>query len=109
MVLPTALTRACYETCVQWTAADRKRSRAMQDERGRLWDVVWMGHFAALSNSRLRRRADPGRLHELLPPAGEAAAGATGRKQQQILKLILGVGADGSPCWTIAMRDEDWS
>lgn len=44
---PVALTRAAWDACVAWSAADAARTGALQDEDGRLWDVLWMVSRAA--------------------------------------------------------------
>ncbi len=45
--IPVVLTRAVYEDCVRWTDADNNRKGTLQDEAGRLWDVLMMAWFAA--------------------------------------------------------------
>jgi hypothetical protein len=42
-----ALTRAAYEACVRWTAADSNRKGVSQDEPTRLGNVLDMAVFAA--------------------------------------------------------------
>jgi hypothetical protein len=43
-----ALTRAAWEDCVAWTQADGERKGgAIQDQAGRLSDVLWMASCAA--------------------------------------------------------------
>ncbi|MGV9383483.1 DUF6573 family protein [Nonomuraea sp. NPDC003707] len=39
---PVAFTRAAWEDCVAWTDADNRRKGTIQDETGRLWDVLIM-------------------------------------------------------------------
>ncbi|MFC5744811.1 DUF6573 family protein [Actinomadura rugatobispora] len=39
---PVTLTRAAWADCVAWTDDDHARTGAIQDEDGRLWDVLWM-------------------------------------------------------------------
>ena len=105
--LPTALTRACYETCVAWTAADAKRSRTHQDEPGRLHDVLWMAFIYGLMPNQLNiltLQDVPVRYTLLVRPRP-----GRGRVQRQSLQIRLGAGDDGRPCWTIGMADEDLS
>lgn len=40
--VPVALTRAVWVECVQWDQP------GWQDEKGRLWDVVWMARCAGI-------------------------------------------------------------
>jgi hypothetical protein len=44
---PVALTRAAWEDCVAWDAADSARTGAAQDQDGRLQDVLWLASLAA--------------------------------------------------------------
>lgn len=44
---PVALTRAAWEDCVAWDAADNARKGTVQDQAGRLWDVLWLASLAA--------------------------------------------------------------
>lgn len=55
--IPVALTRAAWEDCVTWTDEDEKRKRALQDEAGRLWDVLWMASLAARRHRGIDRIA----------------------------------------------------
>ena len=104
---PTALTQAVYET-VRWTDGDNRRSRSLgQDEKGRLWDVLWMASLAVWGRiERAGRRFSPGESVRFLvtvrPRPGH------GRKKLHAFRVIAGVGDDGGPVWTIATRDEDW-
>src|SRR6266516_8060798 len=46
--VPVALTRAVYDDCVSWSDDDAERTGGgLQDETGRLWDVLWMAAQAA--------------------------------------------------------------
>ncbi len=45
--VPVAITRAAWADCVEWTAETDKRKATIQDEAGRLWDVVYMARLAA--------------------------------------------------------------
>lgn len=42
-----AVTRAAWEDCVAWDAADSARTGAVQDQDGRLQDVLWLASVAA--------------------------------------------------------------
>ena len=104
---PVALTRACWER-VRWTEDDAKRSRAiLQDERGRLHDVVWMAFvFGARPHRRnlLRLADEPARFRLiLLPRPGH------GRRKYQTLQIRLTPDDTGGPAFTIGMADEDLS
>jgi hypothetical protein len=83
---PVALTRAVFERCV----ALPKRYRGLEDERGRLWDVVSMYRFAA--------RATSGNtlLYRL-----------TVSRRRVVLKAICGPGDTAEPTITIMLPEED--
>ena len=93
---PVAVTRACYDTCIEWTEADAKRSRAMQNVSGRLTDVCWMAWLRLLGlRGRIATVWAPGltlryRIR-VRPRPGH------GRKLDRILKMVLCVGDDGTP------------
>lgn len=40
------LTSAAWDACVGWTDVDSANSGQIQDETGRLWDVLWMARNA---------------------------------------------------------------
>jgi hypothetical protein len=44
--VPVALTAAAWGDCVAWSDADNQRKGTVQDEQGRLWDVLWMTQCA---------------------------------------------------------------
>lgn len=88
--LPVALTAAAWAVCVEWSAADSQR-QTLQDEAGRLWDVVWMASIAA-------RKAQG----ERVPRGGRAT-----RPRLTTLHLHIGPGDAGEPVITILMPNED--
>lgn len=102
--VPTALTSAAWEDCVAWTDADAERTGAIQDQDGRLFDVVYMGWRAA-------RRANPVdstpipftvcRVSRDAVPGEDSAEPAEVR-----LWIVLGADYDGTPCVTIMMPGE---
>jgi hypothetical protein len=83
---PVALTRAVFERCV----ALPKRYRGLEDERGRLWDVLSMFHFAArvTTGDALRYRL-------------------TVSRRIVILKALIGPGDTPEPVITIMLPEED--
>ncbi|MBG0818904.1 hypothetical protein HS045_32750 [Planomonospora sp. ID82291] len=54
---PVALTRAAWEDCVAWSDADNRRKGTVQDETGRLWDVLCAARGALVGMPRAHRRA----------------------------------------------------
>ena len=85
---PVAITRHVFTELV---ALPTKGARA-QDERGRLWDVVWMASLAA------RRGADTYTI---------VATMADGRKRRVTLVGVAGPGDDGEPIVTIMFPEDD--
>ncbi len=55
--VPVAMTCATWADCVEWTEETDRRKATDQDESGRLWDVVWMAHRAALRAAGPRSRS----------------------------------------------------
>lgn len=90
--LPVAMTAAAWEDCVAWPEGS-----AMQDESGRLWDVVWM---AMLGASRNQQRSEF--IYDLLRvPKGRRKAMRTQ------LKCCIGAGDAGEAVCTIMLPTED--
>lgn len=91
---PLAITRAAWESCVTVPAGVH-----CQDEAGRLWDVVFMAHFA-IKRSRAGGTRLPFQLHvrndnrNRTPPL-------------RTLVLLTGPGDQGEPVVTICMPEED--
>ncbi|MFY1595541.1 DUF6573 family protein [Micromonospora sp. WMMD737] len=98
---PVALTRAVWIDCVAWTDADNARKGTLQDESGRLWDVLWMAMVAV---RRLQGRDCDRVLFQLLrvPVEGRGI-----RPRLVTLELVVGPGDAGEPVMTIQQRGED--
>lgn len=99
LTVPVALTRAAWEDCVAWSDQDSADTGAIQDEQGRLWDVLWMGRRAAASaadapRSRIALYRVPRASHDAEPCPVELA-------------LHIGPGDEGEPVITISCPDED--
>lgn len=55
-LFPVAVTQATWLDCVAWGATEKaNKPQALQDEAGRLWDVVYMAFLAARSNREASR------------------------------------------------------
>lgn len=88
---PVALTAAAWHDCVSLPPGARG-----QDERGRLWDVLWPMHLAA-------RRAEKTYTEvrfDVVVRTGE-------RRVRKTLRAVCGPADDGSPCVTVMLPDED--
>ena len=99
------VTRAVWDDCVEWSEKDAKRSRALQDEAGRLWDVVWMAGWAA----RIAARAERPKSEALFKLVRVPRPGR-GRVRNVVLKVAMGSAgpdAGSGPVATIMMREED--
>ena len=109
LALPTALTRAVWSDCVAWSEDDARRSRcaAGQDERGRLWDVVWMARCSVLL-ARAKRRREGGEPSDTLRyRVRRLPRPGNGREQLVDLKLVVSPGDTPEPVITIMQPDED--
>ena len=96
ITFPVALTRAVWDKCVEIPAGVE-----CQDERGRLWDCLWMLRHAIrtqppgdtlLYTVRIRNRRKAVRLD---------------RRDDVQLKAVCGPGDTDAPCITIMLPDED--
>lgn len=97
--VPVALSRAVWADCVEWTEETDKRKATIQDESGRLWDVVYMARLAARVRGDSQRR-----IYELyrVPVQGRGI-----KPRRVALAMHIGPGDAGEPVITIMMPDED--
>lgn len=95
--VPVALTAEVWNDCVTWTAEDSKR-QALQDEPGRLWDVLWMALVAA-------RRAKSDRVSFQLYRVPRGGRGC--RPRFTTLQLHIGPGDDLEPVITVLLPGQD--
>lgn len=91
--LPVALTSSAWAACVEWSDTEK----AVQDQPGRLWDVVWMAAQAARRNSG----ADRTSFELLVVPRGGR------RPQRTTLVLRIGPGDLAEPVITVMLPNED--
>lgn len=95
---PVALTRAVWADCVEWTDADTKR-QTVQDEAGRLWDVLWM----CMQTARVAKAESSFFFMVYRVPRGGRAMKAKLTR----LKACIGPGDAGEPVITIMQPNED--
>jgi len=89
---PVALTRAAWDLCVALSPAAK---RAGNDERGRLWDVIWMMRRAVGRSS-----AGPQITFELL------CVTTSVRPSRVVLRSVVGPGDHGEPVVTVMLPEE---
>lgn len=94
--IPVAVTAAVWADCVEWPETEP----AIQNESGRLWDVVFMAAMAARQAAR-RGEGDRTTFALLVVPRDEHAARLTH------LVLHVGPGDRGEPVATILLPEED--
>lgn len=92
--IPCALTVAAWSECVAWDDANG----ALQDETGRLWDVVWMARNA-MARARSASSVDFSLLRVPNRPRCTRATTAW-------LTVTVGPGDDGEPVATILRLGE---
>lgn len=93
--VPVAATERVWAECVEWPETEP----AIQDESGRLWDLVFMAAVAARTASR--RNTDRVSFQLSVVPRGHTVPG--------LVRLVLhiGPGDKGEPVITIMMPGED--
>lgn len=96
---PVALTHAAWEDCVAWSEDDTKR-QTIQDQSGRLWDVLWMA-FNAIRQALAGGSELDFKLYRV-PRGGRAI-----KAELTTLKLVCGPGDEGEPVVTIMLPHED--
>jgi len=94
LLYPVALTREAWETVVALSPAAEK---AGNDEKGRLWDVLWM----LTAHVRTHGQAGTQVSYDLLVVRKKIEPTMTR------LKAVFGPGDDGKPVVTIMMPGED--
>lgn len=93
--VPVALTEAVWNACIRWP----KTEPAVQDESGRLWDVVFLAALAARRAARLG--TDRVGFEMRVVPRG-------GRRARLVeLVVHLGPSDTGEPVVTIMAPGED--
>lgn len=100
---PVAMTREAWEDCVAWAMEDNYRKGTIQDERGRLWDVVWMLRCFIRASRPSEGNGD--RLLFSLYRTPRKGSGHVARKVT--LKALCGPGDDAEPVITVMMTHED--
>jgi Family of unknown function (DUF6573) len=98
--VPVAVTAAAWADCVAWTDADNRRKGTVQDEQGRLWDVLWMTRHAI-------RRAPPGTNRVPVQLYRVPREGRGIHPQPVSLVARCGPGDHGEPVITIMLPGED--
>lgn len=71
--------------------------RGIEDEEGRLWDLLWMGARAVRAAATCRQEG----------PAFVSLVMPIGRNRNYRAKIVLGPGDAGEPAFTIMRPDED--
>ena len=95
---PVALSAAAWSDSVAWSDADSHR-QTIQDEPGRLWDLLWTASLAAQRARGQRRIA----CQAYRVPRG----GRGTRPRLTTLHLHIGPGDAGEPVITVLMPGED--
>ena len=97
--VPVAVTRAVWDQYIEWTVEDTN-NQTVQDERCRLWDVLWRLMFAIKTTDS---EADPIIYQfDMIPRDGKS------RSAKRIkLKSFIGGGDKREPVLTIMLPTED--
>ena len=98
--VPTAVTAAVFDECIEWTEENAEQSRTYQDQAGRLWDVLYLAVVKARS---LRGR----RQNQLLYELRVVPRPSHDHPRLRTLKLVIGPGDDAEPVATIMLPNED--
>ena len=96
--IPVAISAGAWNDCVAWDDSDTNR-QTLQDQSGRLWDVLWMAMVAA----RNSRNTSIIRFPLLRVPRD----GRSREAEETTLKSIISGGDNGEPVITILLPHED--
>ncbi len=100
--VPTAVTAAVFDECIEWTESDAEQSSAHQDQKGRLWDVVYLAAFKARTLARRGVRQNQLIFQlDVVPRPGRT------HPRRRTLKLVIGPGDNHEPVATIMLPNED--
>jgi hypothetical protein len=98
--VPVALSAAAWADCVAWDEADNDRKGTVQDEAGRLADVLTMTYLAVR-----RHPGDTDRVRVQLVRTPRPGRTRTARPAE--LHAVIGPGDQAEPVITIMMVGED--
>lgn len=95
--ISAAVTKAVWEKYIYWDEEDTK-NQTYQDEKGRLWDILWM--------LRIQAKKQRGEIiffnFKMIPRDGKSQ-----RSKLVELKAAMGAGDNGKPTITIMLPNED--
>ena len=97
--LNTCVTSAVWSDCCAWTEDDAQQSHYLQDQSGRIWDVVYMAAIAARDN---KSNSQVHYVISRIPRPGNVDENMT-----VTLKLHVGPGDNGEGVITIMQPHED--
>lgn len=103
---PVLITKAAWDDCVEWTEEDGIRTGAMQDQTGRLWDVLWMAFVAV---KRISGDDQEGTYTLYRIPRHDVIHSEDGEIVPELatLKFQISLHDDGSPLVLISQPQED--
>lgn len=96
--IPVAVTRTVWDQYIEWTDEDSNK-QTIQDQSGRLWDVLWMLFIAC------KRSQDESFLNyalHVIPRDGRSKSAVMVK-----LKSVIGGGDNGEPVITVMLPNED--
>ena len=96
--IPVAVTRAVWDQYIEWTDEDDDK-QTIQDQSGRLWDVLWMLYVACKRNKNESYTFYG--LH-VIPRDGSSKSPTLVK-----LKSVICGGDEGEPVITIMLPNED--
>ena len=100
--VPTAVTAAVFDECIEWTESDAERSSTHQDQKGRLWDVVYLAAFKA--RNLVKRGV---RQNQVIFQLDVVRRPERTHPRRRTLKLVIGPGDNHEPVATIMLPYED--
>ena len=96
--ISVAVTHAVWDQYIEWTDEDSDK-QTMQDQSGRLWDILWMLYLAC------KRSKDESCINyglHVITRNGRSKSPSLVR-----LKSVIGGGDEGEPVITIMLPNED--
>lgn len=98
--VPVALSRTVWDNYVEWSDSDSERKKCDQDQTGRLWDLLYMVHFAILQSKQ-----DTDTIIAKFFVVPRDTKGFIPLEKE--VKVHIGPGDQGEPVITILLPHED--
>lgn len=96
------LTNTVYNNCVKWTEEDTQKTGQPQDEKGRLWDVLYMASVAVRRFNATKQTGNVVSFQVVRVPRQRSDRSRIAR-----LQIVIESRSNGDPVMVIRFPNED--